>query len=371
MASYQSTGKSVSEILAERYAEIFKERFADIDANGWTKPWISASPCPAQNIGGHIYEGGNQFFLSLITCAKGWEHPLFLTDNQCDKLGLLIKKGEHPFPIACVKTWYKDTSESKRPFLSPEAYYRLSDDQKEGYEKREKLLYYKGYNISQTDFSEKLPERMQQISDRYAAVAAVQKDASIPEIDKMLSEQSWLCPVKEISSSKAFFSPSEDHIVIPKREQFPDRSCFYGTLYHEMTHSTGTEDRLNRDMGRFFGSEGYAREELVAELSSAILCTKSGISSSISEDNLQYLKNWTEVIGNDPKILTTIISDATKAADLIEKHIGLNLRPAIDLSEIAKDLRKEEKNESKSEERFKSQDNEESRQIGQRQQHCR
>lgn len=349
------SGKSVSTILAETYADIFMDRLKNINADNWQKPWITAHACPAQNISGNIYSGFNQFFLSIISSMKGWEHPLFLTDKQCDRLGVLINKGEHSFPIACVKTWYKDESDQKRPTINPKAYDALDEEAKKGNVRKESLLYYKGYNISQTNFKDIRPEKMAQIEDQYKAVVNTTRDVLVPAIDKMIADQSWVCKINEQQSDQAYFSRREDSIVIPKREQFPDRGVFYGTLYHEMTYSTGVESRLNREMRGFFGSMDYAREELVAELSSAILCTKSELDVSISEHNLQYLKSWMEVLSEDPKAITQVVADASKAVDFISEKAKLDQRPTIDLSDIGKELKEaQEHTESQAENRHTS-----------------
>lgn len=334
----RSTTKGVSEILAEQYARIFTDRFSQINPEDWRRPWISPAPCPAQNISGNVYSGGNQFFLSLLSCARGWEHPLFLTDRQCDRLGLHVTKGEHAFPIACVREWMKDESGQRRPSLSPQAWKDLPEEDRKGYVRRETLLYFKGYNISQTDFAQKLPERMDNIRERYSAAAATVRDIAVPEADRMIRDQTWLCPVREIPTGQAFFSRTDDSITVPRREQFADRGEFYGTLFHEMAHSTGTPERLGRDMEGGFGSPQYAREELVAELGSAILCTKAGIGATISEHNLQYLRSWTEALGGDPRVITGIIQDASRAADMIDSRLNLQMRPVIDLSDMKRDL---------------------------------
>lgn len=196
---------------------------------------------------------------------------------------------------------------------------------------------------------------MAQIEDQYKAVVNTTRDVLVPAIDKMIADQSWVCKINEQQSDQAYFSRREDSIVIPKREQFPDRGVFYGTLYHEMTYSTGVESRLNREMRGFFGSMDYAREELVAELSSAILCTKSELDVSISEHNLQYLKSWMEVLSEDPKAITQVVADASKAVDFISEKAKLDQRPTIDLSDIGKELKEaQEHTESQAENRHTS-----------------
>ena len=333
------SGRRASDIIAEQYARIFADRFLGIDPEGWSKPWISSGVTPAQNISGNVYTGGNQFFLSLLSSMKGWRYPLFLTDRQCHSLGVHITRGEKAFPIVFCRIWWNDSSDARRPRLTEQDYALLPKEEQEGYVRKVTLLYWNGFNIDQTDFAQILPEKMGDIEKRYEQVAEAVKDASIPEVDKMLEEQGWVCNIIQQNGDRAFYSPTQDHIVVPMKEQFPDRSAFYGTLFHEMSHSTGTEGRLNRSMEGFFGSGSYAREELVAELSSAILCNLSGLDATIREDNLQYLRNWSDVISSDPDVLRTVLRDATMAADMISDHVKITQRPAIDLSDMAKDLK--------------------------------
>lgn len=89
-------------------------------------------------------------------------------------------------------------------------------------------------------------------------------------LDELVYLQNWYCPIKVQYSDSAYYSPSSDHIVCPQREQFPQGAEYYGTLLHEMAHSTGSPQRLNRTFGSFFGDALYAREELVAELTAAL-----------------------------------------------------------------------------------------------------
>lgn len=125
------------------------------------------------------------------------------------------------------------------------------------------------------------------------------------------------CPIKPEHQDKAFYSVSKDHIVVPTKEQFVDGESFYGTLLHEMTHSTGSEMRLGRLKAAVFGDSEYAREELVAELGSALVCQQNGISKHVKGDSAAYLKAWLESLEESPDFIRTVMSDVKKATAVI------------------------------------------------------
>lgn len=147
---------------------------------------------------------------------------------------------------------------------------------------------------------------------------------SVSLLDNLLGENSWVCPINVITSDRAYFSIREDNIVCPLKAQFTEETSFYSTLTHEMTHSTGTEKRLNRKFG-LFGDKDYAREELVAELTSALMCFMLGVTSTIKEENVMYLKGWMDVIKEEPSYLMEILSDVMSAFSFISDKIGFNI----------------------------------------------
>lgn len=317
--------------VAQRYADLFIERFNRIDPNDWKKPWISANASSAWNISGREYRRSNQLLLSLLCGYKGWEIPFFMTWNQANKLGVSVTKGEKSFPVV----WFKDWYEKDRKRISTQEYLNLPSDEQKDWKRKYMLSYNNVFNIGQTNFRTERPEQWKALEEKVKTVIETKVRCSCEAFDKALSAQTWLCPIIQNDGNSAFYSPSEDRIVVPRKENFPDQRDFYGTLSHEMVHSTGTKERLDRDMSGFFGTESYAREELVAELGSAILSSMTGITTSIKEDNLQYLKSWTEAIGNDPGIITGAVSEAAYAAELIDKTIGISM-------ELSKDLKMKE-----------------------------
>jgi antirestriction protein ArdC len=122
----------------------------------------------------------------------------------------------------------------------------------------------------------------------------------------------------EVTGNKAFYAPMLDTVNVPRIEQFKEQSEFYATVFHELGHSTGHVNRLNRNIMNGFGSEPYAKEELVAEFTSAILCNYTEVGNKVSERNsVAYIKNWSNAIKNDPKMFTVACYAADKAARMI------------------------------------------------------
>lgn len=137
----------------------------------------------------------------------------------------------------------------------------------------------------------------------------------------MIAENLWVCPISLEHQDNAYYSISKDAIVLPEKSQFINGETFYGTLLHEMTHSTGAEGRLDRIKPAAFGSKEYAREELVAELGSALVASQYGITKTIKEDSALYLGSWLDVLKESPEFLKTTLFDVKKASSMIAQRI--------------------------------------------------
>ena len=126
----------------------------------------------------------------------------------------------------------------------------------------------------QTNLQQVRPELYAKLEEQCVVKLPEQKGEvfSFPVIDAMIENNAWVCPIRPEQQDRAYYSVSKDHIVVPTKEQFVDGESFYGTLLHEMTHSTGASSRLGRLKACTFGDDNYAREELVAELGSALIC---------------------------------------------------------------------------------------------------
>ena len=119
--------------------------------------------------------------------------------------------------------------------------------------------------------------------------------------------------------ARCFYSPAEDYIGMPDIKAFNSDVAYYSTLLHELTHWTGSDKRMKRDMSGGMNSESYAKEELVAEIGSAFLSNSLNIEKTVREDHAQYLNNWISVIQNDEKAMITAFSQAQKAVDFLYK----------------------------------------------------
>lgn len=323
--------------VAQRYADLFMQRFSQIDETDWRKPWISRTASP-MNISGREYRRSNRLMLAILCDMKEWELPLFLTFQQASRLDVSVRKGEKSFPVVWFRDWYE--KDGKR--ISEDDLRKLPHEERTEWKHKYSMSYNNVFNITQTDFQEKRPEQYQKLEEAVRKEVQTTVECSFAAFDEAISKGEWLCPVTLNDGDRAYFSPGEDRIVVPRKENFPDQRDFYGTLGHEMVHSTGTKDRLDRDMGGFFGSAEYAHEELVAELGSAILSSTTGIQSGIREDNLQYLKSWAQAIGDDPGVITRAVTQAASAADLIDSTLHLSERQekTIDIKTIIPDLEK-------------------------------
>lgn len=323
--------------IAGKYADIFVARFSEIDAYGWTKPWISARPdIVPQNISGRAYHNGNSLFLMLVTSVKGYRYPLFMTYNQARNFGASVLKGETSFPVVYWSEDVCDAVTGKKADITPEEYRLLDKEEKLNYKLRYRMIKNSVFNLDQTDMATARPDLVKKIVAKYdTGSAGTVREAEVSKVDKMLMDKSWLCPIKLSDGNSAYYSLSKDYIELPSKDHFPDQRHFYGTLFHEMTHSTGHAGRLDRDMTGSFGSKLYAGEELVAELSSAILSGIAGLDSTIKEESLQYLKNWSIAISEDPKLIFTAVAKASAAANMICRELKLEQSRGLDMSDLA------------------------------------
>lgn len=141
-------------------------------------------------------------------------------------------------------------------------------------------------------------------------------------LDELIDLDKWDCPIIVKLSDKAYYSPLTDHIVMPKKSQFPEAKNFYMTLLHEMSHSTGHKSRLARELGRGMGSPEYGKEELIAELTAAITGAHLGISVTPSDQNIGYLRSWLDNIKKNPEYLQEIIPQVNRACRYMLDYVS-------------------------------------------------
>lgn len=273
---------SVKEIVVKRLLEAMEKGVCP-----WRKPWKDSGLKPC-NIAGRKYSGLNWFILSLMPYAK----PIYLTFNQAKKMGGSVKKGEKGVPVIFWKMLVKENAQGVRETIPM-------------------LRYYTVFNISQVE-NITLPKR-------FSAPVPEREFTPIESAEKIY-EGMQNRPALAFGGDRACYIPAMDECHMPEKTQFESEEHFYATLFHELSHSTGHTSRLNRKEvmgGTFFGSHDYSLEELVAEMSSAMICAETGIEQPILENSAAYLNSWYSQLSKDPGMLITAASKAQKAADYI------------------------------------------------------
>lgn len=337
-ASEQQEGK-VDRIdnALQKFSDMLIARMEQMKESKWKKGWTDGRTAQfglPQNLVGRPYTGSNAFLCQIHTTMEHYRMPVYLTIKQIRDAGAMIKKGEHSIPIFKWDLRIKGKDGKK---LSESDYRNMTKEEQAECTVRPYLKVYNEWNIDQTNLEEVNKEKYDAILKRFKSepikdeVGMYKNEA----FDNLLKEQSWVCPIEyEKFNESAFYSPKRDQIVVPSKKQFnisntpedvfKDGMEFYGTTIHEMAHSTGHESRLGRDgivKIDQFGSDQYAKEELVAELTSALIGNAMGFDSRIQENNIAYLQNWIGSLKKDPKFLKSVMSDVNKSSKMVLEHI--------------------------------------------------
>ena len=299
---------SSGQVAIDRFAEMMIRRMEQMKASDWKKGWIGGASGYTglpQNVGGRNYSGSNSFFLQLHTAANGYDLPVFLTFKQAHNLKAHVLKGEKAFPVIYWDMLVKD-KDGKR--ISSDEYRAMTKEERKDMEVIPFVKAFPVYNVAQTNLAEVQPERMQKLMDRFRL--PIQADKRV---------------------DGAYYSPSHDIVVVPMKAQFNTGSTqeetyrggmeYYSTMLHEMAHSTMTPERLNRDGVGRFGDPKYAKEELVAELTAAMISHSMGFDSKVTDNSAAYLDSWIGVLKQEPKFIVSVMADVNRASDMILDHV--------------------------------------------------
>ncbi len=331
MARYSKNpnAPSAEDKALDRFTDLMIDKIKSIKED-WQKPWFTEGALVwPRNLHGRLYNGGNALMLMLHAEKEGYKLPVWCTFNSIqtvlnpvqkggeEREPVHVMKGEKSFPVFLTTFTVidKDTKE-KIPW---EEYKKLSNEEKKQYNVYPKNQVFNVFNIAQTNLQQVRPELYAKLEEQCVVRLPQQtgESFSFPVVDAMIANNAWLCPIKPEKQDHAYYSVSKDHIVVPTKEQFVDGESFYGTLLHEMTHSTGAASRLGRLKACTFGDENYAREELVAELGSALICQQNGIQKHVKGDSAAYLKSWLGSLEESPDFIRTVMSDVKKATAVI------------------------------------------------------
>ena len=334
MAGYRrqnADGPNSEEKALDLFAEMMIEKIESINKD-WRKPWFTEGALQwPRNLSGREYNGMNAFMLMLHCEKEGYKIPRFCTFDCVQRMNkpgkdgqelprVSVLRGEKSFPVmlttfTCI---HKETKEK----IKYDDYKNLSEDEKKEYNVYPRMQVFRVFNVQQTNLREARPElweKLEKENGRPEVKAGEQFD--FEPVDRMISENLWICPIRPMHQDSAYYSITKNEIVVPEKRQFKDGEAFYGTLFHEMTHSTGAKGVLDRLEPTAFGSKEYAREELVAELGSALVSQRYGMTKHIKEDSCAYLKSWLDELKESPQFIKTTLLDVKRATSLITQRV--------------------------------------------------
>ena len=341
---YHSDGPSAADRALERFTELMIEKIQSFQGN-WKKPWfMPGTTLPPQNLSGRHYNGGNSLMLMLQAEKMGYDIPVWGTfdritnlntvkdkhgnvfyerdENGFKKPQVTVNKGEKSFPVFLTTFTVVDPkTKEKIPY---DDYRNLSKEDQAKYKVFPKLQVFNVFNVAgQTNIAETRPELYEKLKSMAASQIEHQGDLkSDPAIDKMIDDNLFFCPIKQVKGDNAYYSPARDEIVVPTREQFVDGEAFATNTLHECAHATGAKSRLDRiQPGQTFGSPEYAKEEPTAELSAALIASQHGLTKHVKSDSAAYLKSWLGSLQQGPEFLKTVLADVKHCTSMINQRL--------------------------------------------------
>lgn len=276
--------KSVAEIITEKIIERLEQ--GDIP---WKRPWapLAGPRAPRNLISDKPYRGINIFILA----SEQYSNPYWLTYRQAMEKGGNIRKGEKGTTVV-YWNWIP------------------VDDKETGEEKEIPLLrHYRVFNLEQTEGIEAPP-----------SPAMIEKPFNpIEEAEDIIACMPKR-PYVDRGGDKAYYNPLKDYVKLPPKKAFHREEAYYCTLFHEIGHATGHVSRLGRKGvmdAASFGSHEYSKEELVAEMTAAFLCSETGIEQATIDNSAAYIQSWLKELKNDKSMVIMAAGQAQKATDFI------------------------------------------------------
>ena len=287
-----STGK------ADLYTRITSRIVAELEkgVRPWFKPWNAEHAAgritrPLRH-NGQPYRGINVLMLWGEALTKGYSCPIWMTYNQAHELGAQVRKGEHGSLVVFANRIQR------------------TDTDANGNEVEREIPFLKGYTVFNCEQIDGLPPH-------YLAPA----QAPLDPIQRIAGAERFFANAHadiRHGGNRAYYAITSDYVQMPPFETFLDAESYYATLAHEMTHWTRHPSRLDREFGRKrWGDEGYAAEELVAELGSAFLSADLGITPEPREDHAAYIGNWLKVLQDDKRAIFTAAAHAERAVGFL------------------------------------------------------
>ncbi|QDV81246.1 ArdC family protein [Planctomycetes bacterium TBK1r] len=243
---------------------------------------------------GKRYRGINVVLLGMRSWESGYSSDYWMTFKQAQSAGGQVRKGEKGSLVTFWKLYATKDKTTGEPVEVPV------------------LKHYTAFNVEQIDGIQ-VPDAPKDDPDAIPF-------EPLAEAERIVAGYKSKPTIRHDGGRRAFYRPSTDSVHMPDPDRFDCRESFYGTLFHELSHSTGHSDRLNRGLDTDlapFGSPDYSREELIAEMGAAFLCAAAGISPPTIEQSASYLQSWIDVLKGDKRLVVGAAGAAQKAADLI------------------------------------------------------
>jgi antirestriction protein ArdC len=294
------------------YERITQRIVADLErgVRTWLAPWsvehAAGRPTRPLRANGVPYQGINVIELWSSAVIHGFAAPIWMTFKQAQELGGHVRKGEHGSQVVYVSKITRTETDADTGEASPR-----------------EIPFMRSYTVFNVDQIEGLPPH-------YYALVAQRPDPA----QRVAHAESFLeatgAQVRH-GGARAYYRMSGNYIQMPPFESFPDAGSYYATRGHETVHWTRHPSRLDRDFTqKRWGDEGYAMEELVAELGAAFLCADLDLTPEVRPDHAAYIASWISVLKNDKRAIFTAASHAQRAVDFLH---GLQPQAAAEAAE--------------------------------------
>ncbi len=320
--AYQEKSK-FREKVEEKRQKMIDTLLTYIETNptSWESGWYRMpSESPINGKTQKKYNGLNAFYLSVIAAIKGYSDPRWITYNQAQEMGANVKSGEKSSEVF-YWNWYD--KKTKKPFEESTLDGMTKDEAKQYRDEnvRPVMKFYQVFNANQCN---NMPEYVR--DNKTPEMELEERSRQVEIIERVIANSA--APVHYDGENKAYYSPRTDSIHLPEIERFKSMQDFYATALHEIAHSTGHKDRLNREISNGFGSPNYAREELRAELASVFMQVELGISveGRHFENHGAYLASWLKAVKNNNKEFFAAAADAERIADYVSEHYAQEQR---------------------------------------------
>ena len=313
--------------VADRFLSLLDTSSENNDYK-WIKQWTQLAKRPYNMSTDGTYRGINSLYLSLMAMKNGWSDPRWLTIAQMNRKypGARVKKGEHSTKVEFCTYMLKDEDGKKTKVDGRTMINMIRSGEKEW---TDFIFFHTYWQVFNAEQCTGLPEYKPDIPLNHN----VSQSEYVSNVAKNLGIE-----IKH-GGDGSYYIPAKDEIHLPNLEQFHSDYAYNSTALHELAHSTGNPKRLNRDLHGFFGSEDYAFEELVAELTSCMTSIEmipddEGMDEYLekhSKNHMAYMKSWSKSITEDPTILEKAYKLAEQATDYIDLAGG-----ALTLAEFQK-----------------------------------